>query len=269
MTPGRKVANLARSGYLLERAEPMSESLWATWYDLDEDDRPAFIAWLHGVHLPALQRHPGIHWVAHYRSVGTGPALARYHDVAGHAPDAEGLGIGSQFLVLAAAPSTPVFYDSGVLVARWPQPAPVMLGHRRGLRTAVLLEEARVTGPAFAARPPGAVPAPAIQFGTYRVRNVEAELDLGGWYTRQRLPLMSRMPGSVMTRKFVSSAGWAKHSILYEFESLEARTRHFEEPEESKAMDPQEWTGRVVRTTLHTPGSPFVGERLWPPVAKA
>ena len=41
---------------------------------------------------------------------------------------------------------------------------------------------------------------------------------------------------------------------------------NFEEPHEALAVDPKEWTGRIVRYTIHTPGSPTVGQRIWPPV---
>jgi hypothetical protein len=77
---------------------------------------------------------------------------------------------------------------------------------------------------------------------------------------------MVQMAGSVASRKLLSVAGWAKHAILYEFTSLDARMQNFEEPHESLAVDPKEWTGRVVRYTIHAPGSPFVGQRTWPPI---
>jgi hypothetical protein len=46
-----------------------------------------------------------------------------------------------------------------------------------------------------------------------------------------------------------------------------ARLENFEEPHEALAMDQKQWTGRVVRYTIHTPGSPVVGERTWPPIS--
>ncbi len=79
---------------------------------------------------------------------------------------------------------------------------------------------------------------------------------------------MARIPGVIATRKLVSVAGWAKHGILYEFTSLAARLEHFEVPHESLALDPKEWTGRVGSATIHTPGSPVIGPRIWPPVIK-
>jgi hypothetical protein len=77
---------------------------------------------------------------------------------------------------------------------------------------------------------------------------------------------MAQMPGCIAARKLLCVAGWVKHAILYEFTSLEARMNEFEEPHEALALDPGEWTGRVVRYTIHTPGSPLVGARTWPPV---
>ena len=103
--------------------------------------------------------------------------------------------------------------------------------------------------------------------GSFRVRSVEEEFDLGCWYAQYRLPHMAQMPGCIATRKLVSVAGWAKHAILYEFVSLQARLENFEELHEALAMDQKQWTGRVVRYTIHTPGSPVVGERTWPPVS--
>jgi hypothetical protein len=74
------------------------------------------------------------------------------------------------------------------------------------------------------------------------------------------------MPGSIRTRKLACVAGWAKHAVLYEFTSLEARMENFEEPHEMLALDDREWTSRIVRYTIHAPGSPTVGRRLWPPL---
>jgi hypothetical protein len=141
-----------------------------------------------------------------------------------------------------------------------------MLALRRGVRTAIFAEEARVTGPAVATRTQGSTPAPAIQMGSFRVATLEQELDLGCWYAQYRFPYMAQMPGSVSSRKLLSVAGWAKHSVLYEFTSLEARLQNFELPHESLGSEPQEWTGRVMRFTIHAPGSPTVGRRIWPPV---
>jgi hypothetical protein len=96
------------------------------------------------------------------------------------------------------------------------------------------------------------------------MKSVEAEIDLARWYAQERLPLMSRMRACVRTRKLVSVAGWAKHGVLYEFESLEGRLKDHEEPHESKTLDSTARTGKMADNAVYPPGSPFVGERIWP-----
>jgi hypothetical protein len=243
----------------------MDNGIWATWYDLEDGTRDRFLDWLHTDYLPALKQRPGYAWVAHYRNEVGGPAMRHLGQSILARPD-EDVGSGTQFLMLVGAASPHVFLAPSV---NEPETSPQfreMLALRCGLRTAIFSEEARVSGPAARYGPPGTTPAPAIQMGSFRVRSLKEEFDLGCWYAQYRLPYMAQAPGSVGTRKLLSVAGWAKHSILYEFTSLEARLKNFEEPHESLSADPKEWTGRVVRYTIHAPGSPFVGTRIWPPV---
>src|SRR5262245_24227620 len=93
----------------------MTEAIWAVWYDLDEGDERPVVEWLHDAYLPFLKQAPGIAWVAHYRNVGTGPALATYHELAGHADADDALGSGSQYVILAGAPSPHTFVKPPVL----------------------------------------------------------------------------------------------------------------------------------------------------------
>ena len=79
---------------------------------------------------------------------------------------------------------------------------------------------------------------------------------------------MRRLKGCVGIRKMVSVTGWAKHSVLYEFVSVEARNKHF--PDHEKANPKMEaWTDTLVRKLLHAPGSPNVAGRIWPPIKAA
>jgi len=244
----------------------MDHGIWATWFDLAAQDREPFLAWLHGAYLPELKARPGCAWVANYENTRGGPQMRQVGDIVAR-PD-EDIGSATQFLMLVGAPSPHTFLDPSVLTLEAEAPAETraMLARRQGVRTAIFMEEIRVSGPAANARAVGTAPGPAIQMGSFRTRTVADEFDLGCWYAQYRLPYMAQLPGSIATRKLLSVAGWAKHAILYEFTSLEARLKNFEEPHESHALDPREWTGRVVRYTIHTPGSPVVGRRLWPPV---
>lgn len=245
----------------------MDHGIWATWYDLADDTRERFLGWLHGIYLPALQQMPGFAWAAHYRNDGGGEKMRALGANILTRPD-EDIGNGSQYVVLVGAPSPHTFLSPLVLEIENDARFRDMLALRQGVRSAIFSEEARVNGPAIGQRPQGGTPGPAIQMGSFRVRSIEEEFDLGCWYAQYRLPHMARMPACIAARKLNCVAGWAKHAILYEFVSLAARLRDFEEPHEALAMDAKEWTGRVVRYTIHTPGSPVIGPRLWPPVEK-
>jgi hypothetical protein len=246
----------------------MDRGVWATWYDLPEDGADEFISWLHGTYLPALQSHPGISWAAHYKNRGGGEGMTEVQKNIIEYGDDENLGRGTQYVMIVGAPSPHIFFQAD---AAWrpenqDDSVKAMLGRRTGVRTVVLAEEERINGPEYDKRAPGGTPGPAIQFGNFRMKKFEDEMMLGSWYAQYRFPFMARMPGSIATRKYLAPSGWIKHAIMYEFTSLEARLKHFEEPHEGLALDEKEWTGKIVRSTLHAPGSPTIAVRIWPEV---
>jgi hypothetical protein len=243
----------------------MDLGIWATWYDLDETEEREFLDWTHKEYLPFLLQQPGISWAAHYANRGGGATMKELHTD----PTRRGgtdLPTGSQYLLLVGAPSSYTFFNPWVLDMPLPDGFAAWLSQRRRGRCEIYAEEARVDGNATEQRQWGGTAAPAIQFGTYNMSGQEAETMLGRWYSQQRLPLMSRMNACVRTRKLMASVGWAKHGVLYEFSSLEARMTEHEEPHESKTLDPDAWTGQIAANAAYPPGSPFVGERIWPPV---
>ena len=246
----------------------MDQGIWATWYDLPEDGRDDYLDWLHGDYLPELQNRPGIAWAAHYQSQGGGAEMQQIRDTFPRSEGMEGVGTGTQFLMLAGAAepwtllAPSVIDEQDALTGR----AREMLDMRQGVRPCIFSVFARIDGPEMDQRPAGTTPGPAIQMGSFRTAKLENEFDVGAWYAQYRLPAMARMPGCIAARVMLSVAGWAKYSVLYEFTSLEARMANFEKPHEALALDEQEWSGRVIRYTMHTPGSPTVGERIWPPV---
>jgi hypothetical protein len=246
----------------------MDQGLWATWYDLPEADSEAYLAWLHEDYLPSLLRRPGYAWAAHYHITGGGAHMQKIHDRL-QRPDTEEVPTGTQYLVLVGAASPHVFFNPAAVQNEQREDGKTgdMLALRSGARTCIFCEEVRVNGPEYVRSAPGSVAGPAIQMGSFRTRNVEHEYDLGAWYAQYRLPAMGRMPGCIRTRKLVSAAGWAKHSILYEFTSLEARQEHFQD-HESLALDDKVWTSKIIGYTIHAPGSPSVGSRIWPPVSE-
>ncbi len=247
----------------------MDQAIWATWYDLPDGGREEYLDWLHGEYLPQLQTRPGIAWAAHYESQGGGADMHKVRENFPQSVGMEGVGDGTQFLMLAGAvepwtllaPS--IVDEENALTGTARQ----MLDLRQGVRPCIFSVFVRIDGPEMDQRPAGTTPGPAIQMGSFRTAKLENEFDVGAWYAQYRLPAMARMPGCIAARVMLSVAGWAKYSVLYEFTSLEARLQNFEKPHEALALDEQEWSGRVVRYTMHTPGSPTVGLRIWPPVA--
>jgi hypothetical protein len=244
----------------------MDSGIWATWYNIDEADQEDYLVWLHAEYLPWLRQRSGYCWVAHYVNEGGGHDMRALGKLLPRSK-AE-VPSGMQFLQLAGAASPHNFFTPNVLEPHGPPAFAHQLAKRREVVSNVFMEEARVNGPEAGQRAPGAVPGPAIQMGSFRIDTIDNEFKLGAWYAQYRLPQIAATPGAICARKLISVAGWAKHSILYEFVSLEARLRHFEVPQEKLALNPDEWTGKIVLTTIHTPGSPVVARRTWPPVAQ-
>lgn len=245
----------------------MERGIWATWYDLPDEGRDEYLDWLHSDYLPSLQARPGIAWTAHYENDGGGPDMQKVRDRFPRSEGMEGVGDGTRFLMLAGAVEPWTLLAPGVIAEQdaLTGEARRMLDLRRGVRPSLFSVFARIDGPDMDRRPAGTTPGPAIQMGSFRAKTLADEFDVGQWYAQYRLPAMARMPGCIAARVMVSIAGWAKYSVMYEFTSLEARMESFEKPHEALALDEKEWTGRVVRYTMHTPGSPTVGRRIWPP----
>ncbi len=132
---------------------------------------------------------------------------------------------------------------------------------RTGERVNLMTEIARVEGPAAPHYQSGMVLAPCIQLGSYNCA-AGFEDEMLAWYAQWRMPEMKKLAGCVRTRKLASVSGWAKHAILYEFLSLEARN-HFVAAH-GDAVQNREWTQRVVEHLVHAPGSANIANRIWP-----
>lgn len=73
---GAAAALVAAGSIRAEAAAPAvpgaDRSLWISWYDLPEEGREAYLAWLHQSYMPALLRRRGFLWAAHYAAVPRG-----------------------------------------------------------------------------------------------------------------------------------------------------------------------------------------------------
>jgi hypothetical protein len=239
----------------------MDRGIRVTWYDLPESGREEYLEWLHGTHLPKLVKHPGVLWAAHYKSEESIKPLPRLSHTREPVPTGNG------YILLVGAADAHVFsaltpYNQKGKVDPADQK---MLSTRIGERVNIFTEEARVDGPDAGKREGEYTPAPCIQIGSFNSGSPADEDELLSWYADFRLPGMKVMPSSIGMRKLASVSGWAKHGVLYEFTSLEARDKNFRAHE---AKDPKlaAWTEEVIVKLVHAPGSPNVAQRLWPPV---
>jgi hypothetical protein len=236
----------------------MDRGIWATWYDLPEQDKEAYLAWLHHIHIPAMLSRPGYVWAAHVQNIMTPEREQRIQRRLIHTDD-PAVPTGNGYLLLYGAENPHTFVDPSPteLAASMTAEARDMMSRRIAPRSCIFVEVAWVDGPEAKRRAPGITPGPVIQFGSFNINALEHEDEMGTWYARSRLPLMAPMTGCVGARKLVSISGWAKHAILYEFVSLEAVEKYF--------VDTEEWSQRVVKNLIHAPHSPSLGERIWPP----
>jgi hypothetical protein len=245
----------------------VDRAIWFTWYNLPEQGRDDYLAWLHGCYIPAVLERTGVLWGAHYASeaniVPQGGGKGR---VAHRAPGAD-VPAGDRYILMFGAEQAHVFaHPTPTLYhAQLAGTDRQMLALRSGARSNVMVEEARYHGPEKTAA--SLAPSPCIQLGTFNAVSWEHEDDILDWYARCRLPSIETLPGCVRARKLVSVSGWAKHAALYEFTSLKARNEHFIFYERSHP-EMEAWSVRVVKNLIHAPNSSNVACRIWPPAAR-
>ncbi len=235
---------------------------WITWYDLPQERRDAQFDWIANSYIPKMTALPGVMWGAHYATetnvvpLGGGQGRVKLHAAPGEVPS------GKQYVLIFGAAEPHVFSDPGAAAfnARLGEEDRAMLAGMEGVRTNLMLEEARVLGPSVV---PDTPVAPAIQLGSFNAVSPDVEGELATWYAQWRLPSIAKVEGIVRVRKLVSVAGWAKHACFYEFTSLEDRTNHFIHYEDDNA-EMTKWSSEIVAKLRHaTPGA-IVAKRTWP-----
>ncbi len=235
----------------------MDRAIWAIFYDLPGEGREEYLEWFHGVHIPQKLARPGYLWAAHYEVVHPGKAFEKVLGRLAQSDD-PALASGAGFIALFGAESTRTFYDPSLAQLQQRQSAETrdMVSRRVNPLGLVFCEEWRIEGPDAASREGEDILSPAIQMGRYDAQGNDD--DLQAWYAQERMPGVERTKGCVGARKLLASSGRPKHSVLYEYVSLEAREENYVSLEET------EWTHRVHGYLLHPPGSPLVGSRIWP-----
>ena len=237
----------------------MDRGIWVSWYDLPEDGRDAYLAWVREVYMPRLLKQPRYLWAAHYAAVDKG-------DIRVHTDDPS-VPAGTRYFLLVGAEDADAFGNPvpSALHASLPPESRKMLAMRIGERTNILAEAGRVEGPAAKDYQGAAGPGPCIQLGSYNCP-WQHEEEMLAWYAQARMPAMATTPGGgIRIRKLASVAGWAKHAVLYEFASVAARNHYFTAHKDRPDMKP--WLDWVARWLTHAPGSSSLGHRIWPAVS--
>jgi hypothetical protein len=243
----------------------LDKALWISWYDLPAQARDEHVNWTHRTHIPDLLQRSGVSWVAHYASAKLPKADRIRHTSDPTVP------VGTEYMLIVGAESSHVFskdarsFAAGH-VTRWDASSSkidqAMLSARLGERISILTEEARVDGPDAAQRA-GRALGPCIQLGSYNAETSDLEEELLAWYADWRFPAMASLTGCIGVRKMVSVVGWAKHAVIYEFVSVEARAEGVKQiPRLYPEMEA--WTDRFIPHLVHSAGSPNVARRIWP-----
>ena len=247
--------------------------MWISWYNLPMDGREHYLGWLRDRYIPHILGKAGVLWAAHYANEQTAEKEPRY-DLIRNA-DLASVASGNDYALLFGAETAHTFSRGGDAYMRQ---APhqlhadlsaedhAMLALRTDVRAAVMSEVARREGPDGNQQEAASALSPCIQLGTFQVSSAEAEEELLAWFADWRFRALANLPGCVRIRHMVAVSGWAKHGVLYEFASREAREAHFPH---LRKMYPAEavWTNGLLPKLLHAPGSPFVGARIWPALA--
>ena len=243
----------------------MDKALWITWYDLPDHGRDAYLSWLHETYIPACLKRPGLLWAAHYASVRKGKMTHSREAALNHTEESV-VPTGDRYILMFAAEDAHVFGNPvpSAMTAALPEADRKMLAMRIGERVNIMAEAARVEGPEAKAYKAGMAPAPCIQLGSFNCAWKDEE-EMLAWYAQWRMPAMVTLPGVIRTRKLASVAGWAKHAVLYEWVTQEARDKNFTTHEDGHP-EMKAWSDRVVPTLIHAPGSANLANRIWPPI---
>ena len=238
----------------------MSRGLRAEWYDVDAGDERDFVTWLHGEHLPGVAAGAGIAWVGHYKIVDK-PSLAVAGSIHQRRETGDLVPPGRQFVLLTCGDADSLLAPSSVAAQL---DTAGFLAKRRNYREAVFIEEARIDGPAHEPVERERLAPPAMQFGNFVIESPQAERAMALYYRRHRFLQVAATRGCIGARKYVSTVGWPKHGILYEFTGMDAGESLFE-ARMNAAVPGLLWQGmHPLQVVIHAPHAPHAGVRIWP-----
>ena len=246
----------------------MDRSLLIHWYDLPAESRTGYLQWLHGSFMQKLSKRPGVLWAAHYE--------VRKYEIPSRVRPTRDPAVprGNDYVLMLGAESSHAFAkpldfflkrDTACVEPDLSAEDRAMLALREEVRTSIMTEEARVSGPEIAMRPDGGAHVERFEFVHDTVmrpaghRHHLAQGHAPG-QLRQRRHAPARIPAEqLLFRRLIVAAKAAE---------LDARRRRAAAMKEMAGLYPEmiEWTERCVPLVTHAHGSPHIGVRLWPPV---
>ncbi len=236
----------------------MDRALWIARYDLPEADTAAYLDWAHTTYIPKLLARNGVLWAAHLFCEGTSvPTPGRQLASPGTVPP------GYQYSLVVGGEDAHVFANpaSGDADNALSAPDQAMLALRVGESRSVVVEQARLDGPLAGTRKPGEALSPCVLLGSLNYAGDDE--DMLTWFATIRFPVMKTLPGFIGMRKLVAVSGWAKHCMVYEFESVAAMMEHYPKVLRNQSSEIEAWNRRIMANSVHGPGSPNVSRRLW------
>ena len=242
--------------------------LWVSWYNLPAAGADYYLAWLHNTYIPGILKKPGVLWASHYRSEKVAPAPRIRHT------DDPAVPTGADYVLIFGGETAHAFSKgTGYFLTQSPEKLHPdltaadrkMLAMRTAERVCIMTEVARRDGPEINRVDGRPGLSPCIQIGSFIASTLAAEEELLTWYSDWRFAALGNLPGCVAIRQYATVYGWAKHSVIYEFLSRQDRDAHFPH---LRKLYPVEgaWSDKTTPTLAHTPESPVVGARIWPPI---
>ena len=231
----------------------MENAIWTTIYDFPKEGRDEYLTWLHEKHIPEALSRKGYLWAAHFQ------LMPNKHQSKVGRSKASAIPVETGFAIFFGGESTRTFLNPGPTQFEkgYTGKTREMIGRRIRPMTYVHTVEWHTEGPESGRGGPTGMPGPFIQMGLFDASGQDE--DLGTWYVQERMALWSRTPGCVRGRKLLATVGPERHSVLYDFTSLELRKQYF------PALNSTEWSLRLHPYLVHPPGSSFLGKRIWPP----
>jgi hypothetical protein len=243
----------------------MDRAIAVSWYNIHQDRVGEYLAWAHDAFIPKMLARAGVQWGAHYKTDKHAFSSRLRHTT-------ESVPNGDDYIMLFGGDTAHVFTKDAKsyaqnttdrFTAALSAQDTAMLALRKAERKAILTEEARIDGPEAKSRGSDQGPAPYIQLGSFNASPVEVEEELLAWYADWRMQALGETRGCMGLRKYVSTVGWAKHSVLYEFTSRATRDSGMASLS-SRYPEMEAWSERCIPKLVHAPGSPHIGLRLWP-----